>query len=220
MHTDDALQPIVLLADSQLLFWRPAGRPFLSSILGRLPASRPKAAYLGASNGDRPEFFELFCGAMASSGVEDCRQIPGRPSSADRSFFDSAELILLAGGDPRQGWRVFQDNGLATRLVERFREGALLVGISAGAMQLGLFGSSEDGETTFKTLGLVPYVVDAHDEPRWQRLRTLLGVVAKEEAAEGGDPPRGLGIPSGGGAFFHPRGGLEPIRYPLTEIGP
>ena len=203
---------IALLSDSQLLFWRRRGRPFLASLREGLPGRRPRAAYLGASNGDRPEFFEIFLGAMAGAGVgsEDCRLIPTRPSREDLRFFDSADLILLAGGDPGRGWKAFERSGLGEGIVERYEAGAQLIGISAGAMLLGLFGIGEGDETPFGALRLVPYLVDAHDEPEWPRLRGLLGAL--------GPGIRGLGLPSGGGALFRPDRSLESIRYPLVEL--
>ncbi len=76
-------------------------------------------------------------------------------------------------------------------------------------MQLGLKGWSEDG-ATFDTLRLVPFVVDAHDEPGWaQLLRTV---------PKAGEHARGFGIPTGGGALYHPDYSVEPVRHPLVEV--
>ena len=68
----------------------------------------------------------------------------------------------------RRGWTAFEETGLKDKLMERYYAGALLIGISAGAIQLGLKGWDEDG--VFDTLRLVPFVVDAHDEPAWSGL--------------------------------------------------
>jgi len=227
------IKPIFLLADSQLLFWRERRElpgeqgeeqteeqtaeqesPFLERVRGLLdeeaPLPDPKAAYLGASNGDAPEFFDLFEAAMAGIGIRNCRHIPSDPQDADIEFLKEADLILLAGGDVGRGWRVFERTGIKDRLVERYYAGALLMGVSAGAVQLGLKGWDEASERLIDTLRLVPFVVDVHDEPSWSR---LLKAVPKA-----GEHARGFGIPSGGGALYHPDYSVEPVRHPLTEV--
>ncbi|HEX3554214.1 MAG TPA: Type 1 glutamine amidotransferase-like domain-containing protein [Thermoanaerobaculia bacterium] len=210
-----ALKPIFLLADSQLLFWRDEeGTRLLDRARALLDADAtghpPKAAYLGASNGDLPEFYELFVGAMAEIGIHDCRQIPSQATAADLAALAEADLILLAGGDVRRGWQAFTESGLKDKVTERYYAGAILVGVSAGAVQLGLKGWSEDGDEVFDTFRLVPFVVDAHDEPSWTR---LLSVVPRA-----GEHARGFGIPTGGGALYHPDYSVEPVRHPLTEV--
>jgi hypothetical protein len=169
-----------------------------------------QAAYLGASNGDVPEFFDLFVGAMAEIGVRDCWHIPASPTPEDLEILDRADLILLAGGDVRRGWEAFEAGGVRDKLAQRYYAGAVLIGVSAGAIQLGLKGSDEDGGDPFDTLRLVPFVVDAHDEPSWTRLLRLV--------PKAGEHARGFGIPSGGGALYHPDYSVEPVRNPLTEV--
>lgn len=210
------VRPIYLLADSQLLFWtEPTGEPFLGRV--KMELEKPeeaKAAYVGASNGDQPEFFDLFKGAMASIDVEDCRMIPTEPSDEDLEYFDAADVVLLAGGDVRRGWRAFRKNGLKQKVVERYYGGAVLMGVSAGAVQLGTYGHAWDEETdrvkVFECFKLVPAVIDVHQEPDWPRMERYL-IKAGEEA-------RGLGIPSGGGAVLHQDLTLEPVRRSLVEF--
>jgi hypothetical protein len=208
-----AIKPIFLLADSQLLFWRDEeGNRFLDRVRALMEADAPgrplKGAYLGASNGDAPEFYELFLAAMAETGIRDCRHVPARPSAEDLAFLEEADLILLAGGDVRRGWTAFEESGVKDKLGELYYAGALLVGISAGAIQLGLKGWDEEGP--FDTLRLVPFVVDVHSEPDWPELHRVL--------PKAGEHARGFGIPSGGGALYHPDYSVEPVRNPLTEV--
>ncbi|MCH9650986.1 MAG: Type 1 glutamine amidotransferase-like domain-containing protein [Deltaproteobacteria bacterium] len=207
------LKPILLLADSQLLFWRQEEELFLARLREMLVGQQPKAAYVGASNGDQPEFYQLFQGAMSGVGIDQCRMIPTEPTEADLAFLDQADWILLAGGDPMLGWKSFLRNGLHQKIPERYYSGALLTGVSAGAMQLGLHGIEEAGEQPgglFETFKLVPYLIDVHSEPSWRRLRAAM--------PQAGEHLCGLGIPSGGGALVHPDLSVEPIRHPLTEV--
>ena len=214
------VREIYLLADSQLLFWRPAGsepllrrvRRSLNEALGPGDAT-PRAAYLGAANGDRPEFFELFQSAMATIAITACRMIPTEPDEEDLDFVRHAHLILLAGGDPKRGWDAFLASGLDKLVVERYSRGTILMGISAGAVHLGLQGWYEDEtgqDWLFEAFRLVPYLIDVHAEPEWPRMHRALTRM--------GGYTRGVGIPTGGGAVVHPDLTIEPVRHPLAEF--
>lgn len=209
------IKPVILLADSQLLFWREEdGKLFLERARKLCEEEGPrdlKAAYLGAANGDLREFYELFVAAMGEIRVRACRQIPSQPSPEDLAFLGEADLILLAGGDVRKGWSVFQESGLKDKIVERYYGGALLLGVSAGAVQLGVKGWDEDDDSRlFDTFRIVPFVVDVHDEPSWARLNRVV--------PRAGEHARGFGIPSGGGAIYHPDYSVEPVRHPVVEV--
>lgn len=225
---EGALQPIYCLADSQLLFWRgeDGARPWLEDVLARHGADRAtgeplRAAYVGASNGDEPAFYSIFAAAMESVGVTAHRMILSGFGKDDREWLASADLILLAGGDPVRGWRVFEQSGLGEAITARHFAGATLLGVSAGAVQLGWLAGPEDmdpteppgaGELTH-TFRLVPAVVGVHEErDDWRRLQALLGAADV--------PVRGLGIPAGGGLAYHPDSVVEPIRHPVHEWVP
>lgn len=202
-----SLAPIVLLADSQLLFWRENDKLLIERVVRR---GRLKAAYIGASNGDNPAFYAIFVAAMEGIGVSDCRMIPSAISEADMAFLNDADIILLAGGDVEVGWRVFVNNGLSEHIVRRYFEGALLIGISAGAVQLGLCGLAADG-SLIETFKLVPYIIGAHEESdNWKMTTALLRLAARGNTA--------IGLPFGGGAIYHPDQTIESLRQPLVKL--
>ncbi|HEX8092145.1 MAG TPA: Type 1 glutamine amidotransferase-like domain-containing protein [Blastocatellia bacterium] len=208
------IQPIYLLADSELLFWIDGADPFMKSVRSLIQSESPKAAYVGASNGDNPDYYSIFEAAMENIGISDCRMIPSRLSGDDESFLSEADIILLAGGDVERGWNTFQENGLSEAIVRRYYEGSLLIGVSAGAIQLGLLGWPENNEsagTLFYTFKLVPWIIDAHDEDRgWESLKKAVEFM--------GENMNGIGIPKGGGLIYHPDGSIEPIRQALYEF--
>ncbi|HVG20212.1 MAG TPA: Type 1 glutamine amidotransferase-like domain-containing protein [Blastocatellia bacterium] len=208
------IQPIYLFADSAPLFWIDGGGPFMNSVRSLIQSDSPRAAYVGASNGDNPDYYSIFEAAMDNIGISDCRMIPSRLSSDDESFMNEADIILLAGGDVEKGWNTFQENGLSEAIVRRYYEGSLLMGVSAGAVQLGLLGWPENDESAgslFYTFKLVPWIIDAHDEDRnWDRL--------KKAVEFAGENMNGIGIPKGGGLIYHPDGSIEPIRQVLYEF--
>lgn len=202
------LQPIFLFADSQLLFWR-ENRQLLIERLVK-DRTRLKAAYIGASNGDNPDFYSIFVFAMEGVGISDCRMIPSALSDTDMAFLNDADIVLLAGGDVEAGWRVFVNNGLSEHIVRKYFEGASLIGISAGAVQLGLCGLAADG-SLIETFKLVPFVIGAHEESdNWKTTTELLRLSAPNTTA--------IGLPTGGGAIYHPDHTVEPLRRPLVKL--
>jgi cyanophycinase-like exopeptidase len=214
--TETATQPLYLLADSQLLFSTRRGRPLLEAALDGLPpATRLSAAYIGASNGDRAEFYEIFEAATDAIGLTDRRMIHSSFGPADRAFLERAQLIVLAGGDVRLGWRTFEKTGMRDVILTRYAQGSVLMGISAGAVQLGRYGMVESPESATTELldvfNLVPVVIDAHDErANWARLRRTI------QSLKGA--ATGLGIPSGGGIVVRADGTIQPLRRPAHEF--
>jgi cyanophycinase-like exopeptidase len=133
----------------------------------------------------------------------------------DRAFLERALLIVLAGGDVRLGWNTFEKTGMKDVIRVRYAGGAVLVGISAGAVQLGRYGIVEPPESAatelLDVLKLVPLVIDVHDErAEWARLSRAIHSL--EGAATG------LGIPSGGGVIVHADATIEPLRRPAHEF--
>ncbi len=209
-------QPLYLLADSQLLFWERRGRPLLGAALDGLARDTElRAAYVGASNGDRPEFYEIFEAAMDDVGIVNRRMIDSSFGPDDRTFLEGAQLIVLAGGDVRLGWTTFERTGMKDVILGRYNHGAVLVGISAGAIQLGQYAIVEAPESSATELldvfNLAPAVIDTHDErANWARLsRAILSL--RGEAT-------GLGIPSGGGVIVHADSTIEPLRRAADQF--
>ncbi|MFA0964187.1 Type 1 glutamine amidotransferase-like domain-containing protein [Roseivirga sp. BDSF3-8] len=214
-------KPIYLLADSQPLFTNQSdGTPLLAEIPSLFhPPSSVKstptltAAYIGASNGDEPVFFELFEQAMQRLGIYDCHMIPATFSSEAKEILKKAHIILLAGGDPVAGWEVMQKAHIPRLLLERYNQGALLMGVSAGAMQLGWqIPHSQNSESGFiEGLKLAPFLISAHeDEPEWPMLQNM---VSKSTSMS-----RGIGIPYGGVVIYHLEGEAEIKGNAATEI--
>ncbi len=210
MYRDTPLKSIFLLADSELLFRRENEKLFLDRVVKEWKRDHLRAAYIGASNGDHPDFYAIFVSAMKGVGVSNCRMISSSFSGADLAFLNDADIILLAGGDVEAGWRVILGNGLNEHIVRRYSEGASLIGISAGAVQLGLCCLAGDG-SLIETFALVPFIIGAHEESdNWRTTIELLQLAGISKSA--------IGLPKGGGAVYDPNHTLEPLRHPLVEL--
>ena len=215
-ETAPQLQPLYLLADSQLLFWKRQDRLLLEAALDGLARDTPlSAAYIGASNGDRPEYYGIFEAAVDAIGITDRRMIDSSFGPDDRAFLERAQLIVLAGGDVSLGWNTFEKAGMKDVILGRYAQGAVLVGISAGAVQLGRYGIAETPESSATELldlfKLVPAVIDTHDErAEWAQLSRTIQLLKGAVT--------GLGISSGGGVIVHPDTTIEPLRRPTHEF--
>lgn len=205
---------LFLLADSQLLFWRTDGDCFSNLLREAVDKRYPKAAYIGASNGDLPEFYDLFQAAMNNIGISDCRMIRSGLQEQDLEYLWAADIILLAGGAVERGWRFFEQTGLGARIIKSYYEGAVLVGVSAGAIQLGLCGwpdANLPDDNPIHTFKLVPFIIGVHEEAGgWRALKKALRSC--------GGTTRGLGIPAGGGLIFYDDHSFRPLRYPVHEF--
>jgi peptidase E len=206
-------KPLFLLADSQPLF-QGGGDALLPALQDSLQVSErniTRAAYIGASNGDAPEFFDLFVAAMDRVNLHESRMIRAGFDSDDRAFLESADLVLLAGGDVDDGWGIMTRTGMDAVITKKYYAGAVVVGVSAGAMQLGMGWHGGEHRNASKGLKLVPYYISVHSErDDWLQLRTL--VEAREEYA------KGYGVPFGGALIYHTDMSLEAVRYPVAEI--
>ncbi|CQD16832.1 Peptidase family S51 [Mycobacterium lentiflavum] len=210
------VQPLYLLADSQLLFWKQRGRLLLEAALdGWAGDARVSAAYVGASNEDQPDFYDIFEAAMDAIGITDRRMIESSFGPEDRSFLERSQLIVLAGGDVRLGWTTLEKTGMKDAILGRYAAGALLVGISAGAVQLGAYGIDEttgsSGTELLDLFKLVSMVIDTHDEQaNWARLSRTI------ESLQGA--ATGLGIACGSGVIVHTDGTIEALRRPAHQF--
>ena len=206
------VQPVYLLADSQLLFWHGRSGPFLKTILSGI-SPHPRIAYVGASDGDSAEGHSIFKAAVEQIDSARPHHVRASYPDEDREFLETADVIVLAGGDVETGWNAFNQTGLRKQIRERYLDGALIIGVSAGAVQCGSHAAvSRPRRTTslIETFGFAAYIVDAHDEKNeWVTLATTVHLL------EGG--AEGLGIPAGGALAVHPDGTLEPIRRAVDQ---
>lgn len=204
-EADQALQPFYLFADSQLLFSRPEGTPLLSVLFDGQDIHTIQVAYIGVSNGDQPVFYDMFVSAMQLLGITFCRHVKEAFTKEDQGFLSEARLILLAGGETLTGMEKMQKNGMSKAIVDAYYRGAALVGISAGAIQLGL--------TCLEApmLQLIPLHLSVHDEQQdWQTL--------EHQVKQSKILVPGIGIPAGGGLCYYPDHSIEALNKPLIEV--
>ena len=206
------MKPIYLLADSALLFKKNKDNEYcLQTIRQEIDTEKPKAVYIGASNGDAPEFFEIFQTGMQHIGIENCVHIKSEFTKEQQEALQSADLILLAGGDPQKGWEIMQDKGMLEIIRQKYLDGTVLIGVSAGAIQLTWELVLDDKYPQTPMLQFVPFLIDVHDELNdWKRLKLTLQSSSSMK--------RALGICRTSGLIYHEDQTIEVLGKPAYEF--
>ena len=200
-------RPLALLADSRPLF-EPAAGALLRRLYPSSDDAGPRTAFVGAASGDDDAALAIFCEVMNVASWTRWHPVPAAPSSSRRAWLAAAEVVVLGGGDPVRGLQTLARNGLGDVIRRARAEGAGLVGISAGAMMLGIRPSIEADPAG---LACVDAVVGAHEEDRgWAGLRRRL--------AHAPMAARGIGLPGGGGLILHGDGTEAALRLPVVEL--
>ena len=231
---------LFVAADSTPLF-----SPWFTDVVGpsvAIAASkgrRKAAAYIGASNGDLEVFFQLFVSAIDQlrPNGEALTPVHVRCISDEVALLDhclliaeEAAIIVLAGGDVRHGWDLIRANRLHSALHKAAKGGAVILGLSAGAIHMASFGYSgfnDEFEAPFPTLGLIDGVLfGAHEEADDWRL-TRMALTSLEDGSSVATTQTsivvrnhviGVGVPTGGCAAIHPDGSIEAFIQPLVLL--
>ncbi|MCW3081225.1 Type 1 glutamine amidotransferase-like domain-containing protein [Segetibacter sp.] len=207
-------KPLFLFADSQLLFIKNDRQEYyLQSAVNNITNPDPSCAYIGASNNDEPVFYELFAAAMQNLGLRNCKKISSSFDKDDREFLDKADLILLAGGDTELGLNIMKENGIDGILQRKYAEGCILIGVSAGAIQLGWqsFKATDERMKATEAFKFLPFIVLVHqDKDEVVKVESLLKISDTIK--------RAYEIPWGAGLIFHPDNTVEAIRKPINEF--
>ena len=186
-----------------------------------LAGARPLVAWIGAANGDEPAWYERVAKVLRArygAEVELARTVGEFDADATRRLVDAATVLYLGGGDVALLAERARALGLDEQIRRRHREGALVVGVSAGAIGLTRFWVRfpEDDEalaepTRFACIGALDVAVDCHDEQSdWEELRALLAAWARQEPEA---VVEAYGIPLGGALELAPSGAV-------THLGP
>jgi len=207
-------RPLLALGDSRPLFSAASPLDEAMASFG-VPPAELRACYIGASNGDQPEFYEIFEAAMTMKGMlkESCCFVRTCGSirwlnmhKVETAALEAAHIIVLAGGDTAGGMAKMREVGVDKLLTSRFNDGtALLIGISAGGEQFchKIYQDSPEGGTVCEGLGFLPpnLTIGMHEESEdWVPLRQATELLAANEG--GREEVLGVGVPAGGGVWF------------------
>ena len=187
---------------------RKAQDPLIREMLCETGRDHPTVACLGAASGDDPVAFGILDRLFRSSGAGAFTAVPlGALAEAGttqiRAQLAAADAIFLCEGDVDHGMRVLHSSGVIPLLRERFEQGAVFSGFSAGSIMLSQqwvrwHDPADDASAeAFDCLGFVPLVCDMHDEADgWEELKTLLRLRRVQNEIGYGVPTQmGLRVP-------------------------
>ncbi len=158
---------LLLLADSRPFFAQPEVN-LITNFFSARQSENPLVIYVGAANGDKPEFAEM-ARFIVHRFLGNSRFVHLRTEDVERARDQIAEagFLFLAGGDPQSGWQFLSDFNLTSIIRSCFESGLSVLGISAGAVLCG------HGPDTGSYLQLAPWLIGAHEEScHWQSLLT------------------------------------------------
>lgn len=185
---------------------------------------RPRLGFVGAASDDAAAKFERFCAAFhAYSGGTTCLPA-GADGSVAGAWAAELDMIYVGGGDPTALTARWPENGVAKALVAASRRGAVIAGVSAGAMcwfDSFLWRAPHGGLQAARGLGYVRGAMTPHSLEEPERRAHLLRLVAA------GDPPFAFAVDDGAAlalrdgrpaAVFPPAG--PPFVYRMDRTAP
>jgi cyanophycinase len=185
-----------------------------------LAGARPLVAWIGAASNDSHSWFERIAKVLRqrySADVQMARTVGDFVFADTFRLIESASMIYLGGGDVAALAAPMREFGLDELIRRRRGEGAVVVGVSAGAIGLTrwwvVFPDDNpvlSRPTRYACIGAVDCAVDCHDEESdWEELRALLDAWAVDEPDAVVDA---YGIPMGGA--------IEVSDAGVTHLGP
>jgi peptidase E len=199
--------------------------PLLQQVIQGCGKAHPGVAYLGSASGDNRGFFTMISVLLKNAGAGEVLPAPTVAAKVDlgktRDILNSADAVLVSGGDVEEGMRVLGEKNLAPLLRARYDHGTVFVGLSAGSIMLcrqwvrWRDASDDSTAEAFPCLGFAPLLCDTHGEAEnWEELLALLRVASQGAV--------GYGIPSGAGLCVTPNGRPfamgEPVhRFAMRE---
>eukprot|EP01062_Namystynia_karyoxenos_P043689 TRINITY_DN31996_c0_g1_i1.p1 TRINITY_DN31996_c0_g1~~TRINITY_DN31996_c0_g1_i1.p1 ORF type:complete len:299 (+),score=87.49 TRINITY_DN31996_c0_g1_i1:79-897(+) len=228
----DGRRVLLCAADSAAVWPRGADGDPLPALLARCGnAAALRAVYVGAANGDQPDFYEIFCALMQAAGLRHelldfarlCSDVTADWEDARRAL-TAADVVLLSGGDPSEGMRRLRQRGrLDELLARRWHAGEVaLAGISAGAMQ---FAQTvlQGGAAPCEGLCLVPRpagiaALAMHEEADGWAEALSAAAALPGWAAPGGEAPAILGLPFGCACLIEADGSVRVLGQPAVLL--
>ncbi len=130
-------------------------------VLGLSPRSEPRVCFLPTASGDSPDYVERFTAAFATLPCVPTHLSLFVPPTADlHSFLLDQDVVYVGGGNTRNLLVLWREWGLDHILREARERGAVLAGISAGAIcwfEEGVSDSVVPGQLApLRALGFLP----------------------------------------------------------------
>lgn len=168
-------------------------------LLGLVPTPRPRVCFLPTASGDAEAYVERFHAGLDDRAETTTLRLFARDHRDPRSTLLAQDVIYVGGGNTANALAVWRVHGVDRAIVEAYRAGVLLCGISAGAIcwfescltdSFGPVAVLRDG------LGLLSGSACPHYDTEPARRPSYLRAVAS------GELPSGWALDDGAAALF------------------
>jgi peptidase E len=176
------------------------GNPALDDfILGLSPRPAPRILFLPTASGDPNAQIAAFHERFADRSCEPTSLSLFRLSATDRPLAEivaQQDIVYVGGGSMRNLLAIWRAHGLDALLVDAWRRGTVLAGLSAGAMCWFRGGVSRSTGTpeVIAGLGLLPASLTVHADGEPDRLPVWLNAVRDGELPGGWAADDGVGL--------------------------
>jgi peptidase E len=103
-------------------------------ILGLTGRDRPRVGFLGTASGDAPEYIEKFHASLSDRAETSDLRLFSAPSHDPDTWFPEQDVIYVGGGSTANLLAVWRVHALDRLVREAHDRGAVLCGVSAGAI--------------------------------------------------------------------------------------
>lgn len=192
-------------------------KPYLTEAFRLTGKDKPLALYVGAANGDDPDFGGALSALLEGAGAHKVLwpklARKKKEGSQARNALAESDLVFVGGGDVEEGMQLLREADLITDFHAAAKRGTVFAGMSAGAIMLGerwirwpRADAGDNEAETYECLGIAPCSLDTHGEgDGWLEARSFAEVRAREL----GKKARAYGIPSGGALVVGKDGTLQ-----------
>lgn len=103
-------------------------------ILGLVDRERPRVGFLATASGDAAEYIDKFHASLSDRAVTSDLRLFSQPSHDPAAWFAEQDVIYVGGGSTANLLAVWRVHGLERLVREAHDRGAVLCGVSAGAI--------------------------------------------------------------------------------------
>ena len=104
---------------------------YILELTGR---DRPKVRFLGTAGGDADAYIDKFHGALSDRTETSDLRLFSQPSEEPHGWFAVQDVIYMGGGSTANLLAVWRVHGVDELVREAYERGAVLAGVSAGAI--------------------------------------------------------------------------------------
>jgi peptidase E len=175
-------------------------------VLGLAPAREARILFLPTASGDPAAQIAAFHDRFRDRACRPAHLSLFRLHGSERTLHEvvlEQDVIYIGGGSMRNLLAIWRAHGIDELLVEAWKRGIVLAGLSAGAMcwfEAGVTRSSGPAQT-ISGLGLLPGSLSVHADGEPERLPVFLEAVRTGEIPGGWAADDGVGLLFDGASF-------------------